>query len=104
MDYCAGGEFFRMLKSQPERRIPEEWVRFYAAEVLLALGEAHPAFSLSHPAPICKFFYSILFRFHSRRDANTKLGQMDLFSSCCRVPAYLWLHLQRFEARKYSSP
>ena len=23
MDYCAGGEFFRMLKSQPERRIPE---------------------------------------------------------------------------------
>jgi protein-serine/threonine kinase len=40
MDYCAGGEFFRMLKSQPERRIPEEWVRFYAAEVLLALGKA----------------------------------------------------------------
>lgn len=38
MDYCAGGEFFRMLKSQPERRIPEEWVRFYASEVLLALG------------------------------------------------------------------
>ena len=24
MDYCAGGEFFRMLKSQRERRIPEE--------------------------------------------------------------------------------
>ena len=23
MDYCAGGEFFRMLKSQPERRICE---------------------------------------------------------------------------------
>lgn len=41
MDYCSGGEFFRMLKSQPERRIPEDWVRFYAAEVLLALG-SHP--------------------------------------------------------------
>jgi hypothetical protein len=77
MDYCAGGEFFRMLKSQPERRIPEvahhhartpepacprfsdahiciartlthscgipmqEWVRFYAAEVLLALEYLH---------------------------------------------------------------
>mmetsp|Transcript_25638 Transcript_25638/g.64629 ORF Transcript_25638/g.64629 Transcript_25638/m.64629 type:complete len:522 (+) Transcript_25638:64-1629(+) len=41
MDYCAGGEFFRMLKSQPDRRIPEEWVRFYAAEVLLALEYLH---------------------------------------------------------------
>lgn len=41
MDYCAGGEFFRMLKSQPERRIPEDWVRFYAAEVLLALEYLH---------------------------------------------------------------
>jgi protein-serine/threonine kinase len=41
MDYCAGGEFFRMLKAQPERRIPEEWVKFYAAEVLLALEYLH---------------------------------------------------------------
>jgi serine/threonine protein kinase len=30
-----------MLKSQPERRIPEDWVRFYAAEVLLALEYLH---------------------------------------------------------------
>jgi serine/threonine protein kinase len=35
MDYCAGGEFFRMLKSQPERRIAEDWVRFYARECCL---------------------------------------------------------------------
>mmetsp|Transcript_16936 Transcript_16936/g.41362 ORF Transcript_16936/g.41362 Transcript_16936/m.41362 type:complete len:464 (+) Transcript_16936:146-1537(+) len=41
MDYCTGGEFFRMLKSQPDRRIPEDWVRFYAAEVLLALEYLH---------------------------------------------------------------
>eukprot|EP00291_Cryptomonas_curvata_P009031 CAMPEP_0172187886 /NCGR_PEP_ID=MMETSP1050-20130122/21598_1 /TAXON_ID=233186 /ORGANISM="Cryptomonas curvata, Strain CCAP979/52" /LENGTH=301 /DNA_ID=CAMNT_0012862281 /DNA_START=114 /DNA_END=1015 /DNA_ORIENTATION=- len=41
MDYCAGGEFFRMLKSQRDRRIPEEWVKFYGAEVLLALEYLH---------------------------------------------------------------
>ncbi|KAJ1486891.1 kinase-like domain-containing protein, partial [Baffinella frigidus] len=41
MDYCAGGEFFRMLKAQPDRRIPEEWCRFYGAEVLLALEYLH---------------------------------------------------------------
>mmetsp|Transcript_8922 Transcript_8922/g.20493 ORF Transcript_8922/g.20493 Transcript_8922/m.20493 type:complete len:734 (+) Transcript_8922:53-2254(+) len=41
MDYCAGGELFRMLKRQPAGRIPEDWVRFYAAEVLLALEYLH---------------------------------------------------------------
>ena len=24
MDYCSGGEFYRMLKSQPEKRLCEE--------------------------------------------------------------------------------
>ena len=33
--YCAGGEFFRLLKSQPNRRLDEEAARFYAAEILL---------------------------------------------------------------------
>ncbi len=37
MDYCAGGEFFRMLQKQPGKCLPEDHVKFYCAEVLLAL-------------------------------------------------------------------
>ncbi|PXF45345.1 Serine/threonine-protein kinase nrc-2 [Gracilariopsis chorda] len=41
MDYCAGGEFFRVLQRQPKRRLKEDAVRFYAAEVILALEYLH---------------------------------------------------------------
>eukprot|EP00741_Cyanophora_paradoxa_P003613 tig00000093_g3510.t1 len=41
MEYCAGGEFFRMLQRQPDKCLPEDAVRFYAAEVLLALEYLH---------------------------------------------------------------
>lgn len=41
MEYCAGGEFFRMLQKQPHRCLSEDVVRFYAAEVLLALEYLH---------------------------------------------------------------
>lgn len=41
MEYCAGGEFFKMLQKQPQKCLPEAAVRFYAAEVLLALEYLH---------------------------------------------------------------
>ena len=41
MEYCAGGEFFRTLQKQPEKRLPEAIARFYATEVLLALEYIH---------------------------------------------------------------
>lgn len=41
MEYCAGGEFFRVLQRQPRRRLRESAVRFYAAEVILALEYLH---------------------------------------------------------------
>jgi len=41
MEYCAGGEFFRMLQKQSHKCLPEDFVRFYAAEVLLALEYLH---------------------------------------------------------------
>eukprot|EP01117_Protostelium_nocturnum_P000627 TRINITY_DN1072_c0_g1_i1.p1 TRINITY_DN1072_c0_g1~~TRINITY_DN1072_c0_g1_i1.p1 ORF type:complete len:371 (+),score=111.80 TRINITY_DN1072_c0_g1_i1:177-1289(+) len=41
MEYCAGGEFFRMLQKQSGKCLPEDHVRFYAAEVLLALEYLH---------------------------------------------------------------
>lgn len=41
MEYCAGGEFFRVLQKQPRRRLRETAVRFYAAEVILALEYLH---------------------------------------------------------------
>ena len=41
MEYCAGGEFFRVLQRQPKKRLAEEAVKFYAAEVLLALEYLH---------------------------------------------------------------
>jgi protein-serine/threonine kinase len=41
MDYCAGGEFFKMLQRQPNKCLTEDQVRFYGAEVLLALEYLH---------------------------------------------------------------
>eukprot|EP00762_Andalucia_godoyi_P007396 ANDGO_07845.mRNA.1 Flippase kinase 1 len=41
MEYCAGGEFFRMLQKQPGKRLIEQHARFYAAEVFLALEYLH---------------------------------------------------------------
>ena len=37
LQYCPGGEFFRMLRRQPKKRIPESYAKFYAAEILLAI-------------------------------------------------------------------
>mmetsp|Transcript_11259 Transcript_11259/g.46985 ORF Transcript_11259/g.46985 Transcript_11259/m.46985 type:complete len:352 (-) Transcript_11259:832-1887(-) len=41
MEYCAGGEFFRVLQKQPKKRLKEDACRFYAAEVTLALEYLH---------------------------------------------------------------
>lgn len=41
MEYCAGGEFFRVLQKQRGKCLPEDQARFYAAEVLLALEYLH---------------------------------------------------------------
>uniref|UniRef100_A0A126X3J4 non-specific serine/threonine protein kinase n=2 Tax=Chlamydomonadaceae TaxID=3051 RepID=A0A126X3J4_9CHLO len=41
MEYCDGGELYGLLNSQPKKRLKEAHVRFYAAEVLLALQYLH---------------------------------------------------------------
>jgi serine/threonine protein kinase len=41
MEYCEGGEFFRVLQRQPKKRLKEEAAKFYAAEVVLALEYLH---------------------------------------------------------------
>eukprot|EP01025_Chloroclados_australasicus_P021632 TRINITY_DN22702_c1_g1_i3.p1 TRINITY_DN22702_c1_g1~~TRINITY_DN22702_c1_g1_i3.p1 ORF type:complete len:783 (-),score=85.28 TRINITY_DN22702_c1_g1_i3:1249-3432(-) len=41
LEYCAGGELYKLLNSQPEKRFQEEQVQFYASEVLLALQYLH---------------------------------------------------------------
>ncbi|KAA8492106.1 Serine/threonine-protein kinase nrc-2 [Porphyridium purpureum] len=41
MEYAAGGEFFRVLQKQPQKRMTEDAARFYAAEVTLALEYLH---------------------------------------------------------------
>eukprot|EP00727_Mastigamoeba_balamuthi_P001599 m51a1_g11436 putative serine threonine protein kinase (497) ;mRNA; f:15970-18245 len=41
MEYCAGGEFYRILKSQAGGVLPEQAAAFYAAEVLLAIEYLH---------------------------------------------------------------
>ena len=41
LEYCSGGELYGLLNAQPGNRLPEEAVRFYAAEVLLALQYLH---------------------------------------------------------------
>lgn len=32
MEYCEGGEFFRVLQRQPKKRLKESAAKFYAAE------------------------------------------------------------------------
>lgn len=41
MEYCAGGEFFKLLQNQPSKRLSEKDAKFYAAEILLALEYLH---------------------------------------------------------------
>jgi len=41
MEYCEGGELYGLLNAQPKKRLKEAHVRFYAAEVLLALQYLH---------------------------------------------------------------
>nr|AML79361.1 putative LOV domain-containing protein [Peperomia fraseri] len=40
-DYCPGGELFMLLDRQPAKVLKEEAVRFYAAEVVVALEYLH---------------------------------------------------------------
>ncbi|OMJ28019.1 Serine/threonine-protein kinase nrc-2 [Smittium culicis] len=41
MDYCLGGEFFRVLQSRPGKCLSEQDSKFYAAEVVCALEYLH---------------------------------------------------------------
>uniref|UniRef100_A0A7S1XE55 non-specific serine/threonine protein kinase n=1 Tax=Compsopogon caeruleus TaxID=31354 RepID=A0A7S1XE55_9RHOD len=41
MDFCQGGEFYQFLQKQPNKRLPESAVKFYIAEVVLALEYLH---------------------------------------------------------------
>ncbi|XP_057515673.1 serine/threonine-protein kinase WAG1-like [Amaranthus tricolor] len=41
IDYCSGGDLHSLLKKQPGNRLPVQAVKFYAAEVLVALEYLH---------------------------------------------------------------
>ncbi|KAL7143522.1 hypothetical protein ABFS83_08G196500 [Erythranthe nasuta] len=41
MDYCPNGDLHSLLRKQPNHRLPVQAVRFFAAEVLLALEYLH---------------------------------------------------------------
>jgi len=41
MQYCAGGEFYRLIQTQPHRCLTEEQAKFYISEVTLALEYLH---------------------------------------------------------------
>lgn len=41
MEFCLGGEFFRALQTRPNKCLPEEDAKFYAAEVVAALEYLH---------------------------------------------------------------
>nr|AML78431.1 putative LOV domain-containing protein [Botryococcus terribilis] len=41
MEYCEGGELYGLLTRQPAKRFKESHMRFYAAEVLIALQYLH---------------------------------------------------------------
>ncbi|XP_057540265.1 serine/threonine-protein kinase WAG1-like [Amaranthus tricolor] len=41
IDYCSGGDLHSLLRKQPNYRLPIQAVKFYAAEVLIALEYLH---------------------------------------------------------------
>ncbi|KAI5066446.1 hypothetical protein GOP47_0019070 [Adiantum capillus-veneris] len=41
MDYCAGGDLYTLRQRQPEKSLSETAIRFYAAELVLALEHLH---------------------------------------------------------------
>lgn len=41
LEYCSGGELYGLMNRMPGKRLPEAWVKFYAAEVLMALQYLH---------------------------------------------------------------
>lgn len=41
MEYCPGGELWTVIKNQPDERLTEDQVRFFASEVLLVLEYVH---------------------------------------------------------------
>jgi len=41
IQYCAGGEFYRLIQRQPFNCLTEDQMKFYASEVLLALEYLH---------------------------------------------------------------
>lgn len=41
IDYCSGGDLHSLLRKQPVNRLPVQAVKFYAAEVLVALEYLH---------------------------------------------------------------
>ena len=41
LEFCSGGELYALMNRMPRKRLPEAWVKFYTAEVLLALQYLH---------------------------------------------------------------
>jgi serine/threonine protein kinase len=41
MEYCPGGELFTLIRKQPNGRLNEDQVRFYASEVITVLEYVH---------------------------------------------------------------
>ncbi len=41
VQYCGGGELYGLLMSQPNKRLSEAHMKFYVAEILLALQYLH---------------------------------------------------------------
>jgi len=52
MEYCAGGEFFRVLQKQPKKRLKEDACRFYAAEGIATTQQVDSFSFVSHSASL----------------------------------------------------
>ncbi len=39
MNFIKGGDFFSLLSKK--KKLPEEWVKFYAANIAMAIGHLH---------------------------------------------------------------
>lgn len=84
-----GGEFFRALQTRPNKCLPEEDARFYAAEVIAALEYLHlMGFIYRDLKPESKLLSSVLHDALGRADPRC-LAQTSFYispdTSCCRT-------------------
>lgn len=105
LDYKSGGDFYKMMKQIPNRKMDEADARFYAAEILLALEYLHTNgitfrdlkpenVLVSEEGHICVADFGLaVVQQHNARNTGglrkTGLGGLTVQKTVCGTPEYM---------------